>query len=240
MNGQPGRAGRAAGAALLVATAAWAGFRLYAGRTPARATADSARVAAAAGALRVPVGEASPPSAGDLSSADIVIPDRLPTFTLSDRNGKATPIAAWRGKSLVINFWATWCAPCRREIPLLESLYTEWAGRNVEVVGIAVDYREKVAAFANQLKIPYPLLVGEQDALDVAGQFGVDSPVFPFTVFTDQRGEVVALYVGELHRPQADLILGVVRKLDADQVELPEARRSIAAGLEALLPDHPG
>jgi thiol-disulfide isomerase/thioredoxin len=159
---------------------------------------------------------------------------------LRDRDGKAMPITAWSGKALVINFWATWCAPCRREIPLLESLYAEWGERNVEVVGIAVDYREKVAAFARQLKIPYPIMVGEQDALDVAAQFGVDSPVFPFTVFTDQRGEIVALFVGELHRPQADLILDMVHKLDADQVKLAEARRSIAAGLQAMAPPHPG
>jgi thiol-disulfide isomerase/thioredoxin len=204
-------------------------------------------------AIRVPAGEASPPTPSDLvqddpdgsdatdapPAAGVVIPARLPAFSLGDRDGKATPISAWDGKSLVINFWATWCAPCRREIPLLESLYSEWGGRNVEIVGIAVDYREKVSAFARQFKIPYPLLVGEQDALDVAARFGVDSPVFPFTVFTDQRGEIVALVVGELHRPQADLILDMVQKLNLDQVKLPEARRSIAAGLKALSPDHP-
>ena len=148
--------------------------------------------------------------------------------------GKPTSIAAWAGKSLVLNFWATWCAPCRREIPLLEALHGEWAGRNVRVIGIAVDHREQVLAYARDFKIPYPLLVGEQDALDVAARFGVESAVFPFTVFTDRRGEVVALFLGELHRPQADLILAVVRQLDRDQVVLSEARTSIAAGLQAL------
>ena len=80
----------------------------------------------------------------------------------------------------------------------------------------------------------YPLLIGEQDALDVAAELGVDSPVFPFTVFTDRRGEVVALYVGELHQPQADLILSVVQKLDTDLLQLPAARRVIADGLSAV------
>ena len=75
------------------------------------------------------------------------------------------------------------------------------------VVGIAVDHRDKVRHFAGEFKIDYPLLIGEQDALDVAAKFGMDVPAFPFTVFTDRRGEVVALFVGELHRPQADLIL---------------------------------
>ena len=76
--------------------------------------------------------------------------------------------------------------------------------------------------------MPIPLLVGEQDALDAAAALGVASPVFPFTVFTDARGEVVALYMGELHQAQADLILSRVQNLDQDQLALPEARRDIA------------
>jgi peroxiredoxin len=192
------------------------------------------------GAMRVPVGEASPPSASDFDDPtphDVPIPERLPAFSLHDSRGRITPIDTWAGKSLILNFWATWCAPCRRELPLLKTLNGEWAGRNVQVVGIAVDYPEKVAAFADEMKIPYPLLIGDQDALDVAARLGVASPVFPFTVFTDKRGEVVALYVGELHQAQADLILGVVQNLNEDRLKLPEARRNIAQGLQALAPN---
>jgi hypothetical protein len=76
--------------------------------------------------------------------------------------------------------------------------------------------------------------VGEEDALDVAAKLGMQSPAFPFTVFTDRRGQIVALFVGELHRPQADLILSVVENLNLDRVGLPEARRSIAEGLGKL------
>ena len=224
---------RLAGALLLVLVGIWAGERVYSSHHPATA-------------VRVPVGEASAPLPGDLAAADVAagplvakIPERLPDFSLGDRSGKATPIATWRGKSLILNFWATWCAPCRREIPLLESLATAWGGRNVEVVGVAVDHRENVLAYASELKIRYPLLIGEQDALDVAAALGVDAPVFPFTVFTDRRGQVVTLYVGELHQAQADVILSVVQKLDANQVELPEARRNISAELSAL-PRAPG
>ncbi len=158
---------------------------------------------------------------------------------MGDHTGKPTSIATWRGKSLIINFWATWCAPCRHEIPLLQSIRREWRDRNVEVVGIAVDYRDKVVAYAEELKIAYPLLVGEDDALDVARAFGVDSPAFPFTVFTDQRGEVVALFVGELHKTQADLILSVVQRLNQNQVPLAEARHAIAEGLRSLSAEQP-
>jgi len=168
------------------------------------------------------------------------IPQRLPQFSLENKAGKSTPIASFAGKSLVINFWATWCAPCRREIPLLETLHSEWTGREVSVIGIAVDYRDKVLEFADRFKINYPLLIGEQDALDAAAAFGVASPVFPFTVFTDRRGEVVALYVGELHRPQAELILSQVDSLNQDLVQLPVAQRAIAEGLRALAAKTPG
>jgi thiol-disulfide isomerase/thioredoxin len=162
------------------------------------------------------------------------IPDLLPQFSLQDRAGKATSIASFGDKSLIINFWATWCAPCRREIPLLEALQTEWAGRDMSVVGVAVDQRDKVLEFADRLKIGYPLLMGEQDALDAAAALGLASPVFPFTVFTDRRGEVVALFIGELHRPQAELILTKVQDLNQNLVELPAARRAITEGLRAL------
>ncbi len=84
-------------------------------------------------------------------------------------------------------------------------------------------------------KSGYPLLIGEQDALEAAAAFGVESPAFPFTVFTDRRGEVVALYVGELHQAQADLILSRVQDLDRDRIALPQARRTISEGLRALL-----
>ena len=182
--------------------------------------------------------EAGPEVAGALPARKI--PDRLPEFSLQDPSGKATPIGSFGDKSLIINFWATWCAPCRSEIPLLETLHAEWADRAVSVVGIAVDHREAVLEFAKRFKIGYPLLIGEQDALDAAAALGVESPVFPFTVFTDRRGEVVALFVGELHKPQAELILSQVQSLNQGQIELAAARHAIAAGLEQLAPKPAG
>jgi peroxiredoxin len=223
------RALRFAGAALVALVAVWAGARIH-----------SAWVARSTSAgIAIPVGEASPPTRSDLVDQPprpppAKIPDQLPDFSLAALDGKLTSIHAWSGKSLVINFWATWCAPCRREIPLLEGLSGEWASRGVTVIGVAVDHRDQVASFARELKISYPLLIGEQEALDVAGRFGVDSPVFPFTVFTDRRGEVVALYVGELRRPQVDLILSTVQDLDQNHIALQQARQVIAEGLRAL------
>ncbi len=229
------RAWRVAGALLVMAVAIWAGLRIFAGHATDRVAAGTPAV-----------GKAIPSISSDFDAPEGPavplprVPERLPTFSLADRTGKPISIATWRDKSLIINFWATWCAPCRHEIPLLESLSREWRGRGVEVIGIAVDYRDQVLAYADELKIAYPLLIGEQDALHVAAELGFESPVFPFTVFTDRRGEVVTLYVGELHKAQADLILSVVQNLNQNRVQLPEARHTIADGLHALAPQHSG
>jgi thiol-disulfide isomerase/thioredoxin len=230
---------RFAGVALVAAFAFWAGSRVYSTHVADRAHRTS---------IRVPAGEASAPTLSDLATdfntaaphALSKIPERLPSFSLTDREGKSTPITGWPGKSLIVNFWATWCAPCRREIPLLKALHREWADRDITVVGVAVDSRDKALAYAEELGITYPLLIGEQDALDAAAAFGVTDPAFPFTVFTDRRGEVVALYLGELHQAQADLILKVVQGLNQDRLALPEARQTIAEGLHALATASPG
>ena len=228
---------RATAAALVLLVGLWAGGRVYSIRMAARAP----------GRVISPVGEASPPTSSDFIAGfdaamppAVKVPDRVPDFSLENRSGKLTSIKSWYGKSLIINFWATWCQPCRREIPLLKALNSRWADRGVEVIGIAVDHRDTVLAYADELKIPYPLLIGEQDALEAAAAFGVESPAFPFTVFTDRRGEVVALYVGELHQAQADLILSQVQDLDRDRIALPQARRAISEGLRALVSASPG
>jgi thiol-disulfide isomerase/thioredoxin len=221
------------GAALLVLLGIWAGLKFH----TVHGTPDSG--------VPVPAGTASAPNPTEISALQAslphpVIPARLPDFALQDLSGKSTSVASWSGKSLVINFWATWCAPCRREIPLLKTLATDWADRDLTIVGIAVDRADKVREFAARFKIDYPVLIGEQDALDVAAKFGMDSPALPFTVFTDRRGEVVALFVGELHRPQADFILSEVQNLNQERVALPQAQRAIAEGLEAMAEKHSG
>jgi thiol-disulfide isomerase/thioredoxin len=226
---------RTAAAIAIAALAAWAGARLYLVRSAAPLAERS--VAAPAAALSSRDSPSPPDPALPLP---VKIPERLPVFALADRHGRTTSIESWPGKSLVINFWATWCAPCRREIPLLKSLASEWSGRNFQVVGIAVDYRDQVQSFADEFAIAYPILVGEQDALDAAAALGVASPALPFTVFTDRHGRVVTLFLGELHPPQARLILSVVQQLNEDQVDLRAAQHSITEGLGRLQADRAG
>jgi len=160
----------------------------------------------------------------------------VPDFSLADRAGQMRSLHDWNGKALIVNFWATWCAPCRKEIPLLQKLQRERAGEGFQVVGIAVDFREKVLAYADEMKIDYPLLIGEQEALDAASAFGVEAIGFPFTIFTDTRGRVVVAHMGELTQAEADLILGTVKAVDAGQRTLEQARAHIETGLAALSP----
>jgi len=130
-----------------------------------------------------------------------------------------------------VNFWATWCAPCRREIPLLNRLAREFEPRGFQLIGVAVDFPDAVTAYLKQTPIDYQILIGEQEGLDAARAFGIESLAFPFTVFTDAQGRIVTLHLGELHEHQARAILGAVAAIDAGQLDLPGARRQIETAL---------
>lgn len=177
-----------------------------------------------------------PQAAAPAESQQAAIPEVRPIFSLQDRDGKMRSITEWDGKSLVINFWATWCAPCRREIPFLRKLHAARASQNIEIIGIAIDFRENVLEYVKEVEIDYPLLIGEQDGLDAAAAFGLGSMGFPFTVFTDDQGRVVTAYLGELHQPQADMILDTVVAVNEGTLTLAEAKSRIATGLKALGP----
>ena len=161
------------------------------------------------------------------------IPEVLPQIALTDSAGVRRRLSEWKGRPLVINFWATWCEPCRREIPLLQRLRRDRSADGIEVIGIAVDFREAVLKYAQSLRIDYPLLIGEQDALEAVSAFGMDT-VLPFTVFADSQGRIVTLKVGELHADEADLILSRVGELGAGRIDLRAAREQIATGIRQL------
>jgi thiol-disulfide isomerase/thioredoxin len=180
-------------------------------------------------------GTADSPTPQSDAAAQPAMPSALPEFSLRDRDGNLRSIGSWTGKSMIVNFWATWCGPCRREIPLLKQIQEQQAAAGFQVVGVAVDEREEVLGFAEQIGINYPLLIGEQDGMDAAIKFGQASIGFPFTAFTDQQHRIVAFHQGELTRPQADVLLGVIGKLNRGELTL-EAARSLADEQLAALP----
>jgi thiol-disulfide isomerase/thioredoxin len=162
-----------------------------------------------------------------------VIPTDVPNVSLADADGVKHSLSEWKGRPVLINFWATWCDPCRREIPLLKALRHERAADGLEVIGIAVDFRDAVQRYAHEIGIDYPVLIGEQDGLDAIAAFGMDT-VFPFTVFADRRGRIVTLKIGELHREEALFILDQLKAVDQGRTELATARKTIADGVAAL------
>ena len=174
-------------------------------------------------------------SANDLPRATArgPVPEQLPDLTLFDGQGKPHRLSEWRGHPLLVNFWATWCEPCRREIPLLKSLRHREATQGLQVVGIAVDFRDAVLQYAQTMAIDYPILIGEQGGLEAIDSFGMEA-VFPFTVFADGQGRIVALKVGELHADEADFIVARVRDVEAGRIALAEARRQISKGMSEL------
>lgn len=176
---------------------------------------------------------ATPPPA-PAESRPARLADRVPAVRLADREGTLRSLADWQGKSLVVNFWATWCAPCRREIPLLGKLQEKYGPQGIQVIGIAADFRENVVAYADAAKIAYPLLIGEQDALDAAAAFGIDVVGFPFTVFSDSKGRIILCHVGELTQPVAEAILRVVLRVNQGQESPEQARSEIAETISRL------
>jgi thiol-disulfide isomerase/thioredoxin len=206
----------------LVALCTAGGFLVYHATRPERARLYPVPAAPPAAELAGP-----PPAAAHK------IPEELPPLVLPALHGAPSTLQGFRGQLLVVNFWATWCVPCRREIPLLQHLQREHAKDGVEIVGIAVDHRQEVAKYAEEHHIAYPLLVGEQGGLEMVKALGMDT-VLPFSVFADRAGRIVTLKIGELHPEEAEFILARMMDLDQGRMDLAAAREQISTGIAQL------
>ena len=137
--------------------------------------------------------------AGDERGAgSAAVAERLYAARLPDMKGHPQPLDQWRGRVLVVNFWATWCAPCREEIPGFVRLQERHGGRGLQFVGIAIDQPGKVADFARELGINYPLLIGGTESLDLLREAGNRQAILPYTVVIDRQGKVASRQPGGL------------------------------------------
>lgn len=131
---------------------------------------------------------------------------------LLDLSGRPRAFSEWTGKVVVVNFWATWCAPCLEEIPLLMAARKSHAKMGMDVVGIAIDQVAKISEFASKLSIDYTLLLAGTEGLELMRSLGNRSGGLPFTVFLDRTGTLVRKKLGVLRQPELDAILSDLAK----------------------------
>lgn len=137
----------------------------------------------------------------------------LPDFSLPDLSGRDVPSSTWAGRILVINYWASWCPPCVREMPMLIRAQEALAPQGVQFVGIAIDRAEDARAFVAQYPVNYPVLMGNPEAVELSRRLGNRLQGLPFTVIIDRRGRRVFSRTGELEaeelKASLDALLGV-------------------------------
>jgi thiol-disulfide isomerase/thioredoxin len=127
----------------------------------------------------------------------------LDTSPFSGLDGRPVKIQSLKGKVVVANFWATWCAPCREEAPMLNRLSRQWKNRGIVIVGIALDNKPAVQRFVAQEKIAYPVWLGNDSTMDLLPEMGNPAMGLPFTVILDPQGKQVGTLLGLLK--EADL-----------------------------------
>lgn len=124
-----------------------------------------------------------------------------------DLEGKPRALSEWRGKVLVVNFWATWCPPCLKEIPAFVDLQRRLGAEGLQFVGVALDSRDEVAAFVRDHAVNYPIMAGEEDVARYMQQMGNSIGALPFTLVFDRDGKVRHAQQGEWTGPEAESVL---------------------------------
>lgn len=141
-------------------------------------------------------------AAGNVEAAvatpESVVGQRRPDYTVARSDGELVSASDFDGQVVLVNFWATWCAPCREEMPMLAALHDEFAGQEFSVVGIALDEVEQARSFAAELGIEYPILIGTTDVMNVVRLYGNRTGVLPYSVLVDRDGTIRWAYLGAL------------------------------------------
>ena len=136
-------------------------------------------------------------------------------FSFPDMQEKMQPVTQWQGKILVINFWATWCPPCLKEIPEFIQWQQEFQPDSVQFVGIAIDDKDAVAGFLKSIGVNYPMLIAGDEGFMLARQLGNIVNVLPFTIIVDRQGKIVHRQSGELSRAQfLEAVRPLIRSYD--------------------------
>ena len=130
-----------------------------------------------------------------------------------DVQGQTQPLSQWRGQVLVLNFWASWCAPCREEMPDFAALRAQFRPQGIEFVGLAIDHSANVTQFLQRQPVNYPILIGEGAAHNLARQLGNPSGALPYTIVIDRDGKIILSHLGRLPRAKLEQALRKTRAI---------------------------
>ncbi len=125
-------------------------------------------------------------------------------LALTDLNGKTQDLAQWRGKVLIVNYWATWCHPCREEMPGFSRLQDKYRDKGVQFVGISIDTVDKIMEFQKTTPVNYPLLIGDIRVMENSAKLGNTRQALPFTAVFDREGRLSATKLGRLSEPELE------------------------------------
>jgi thiol-disulfide isomerase/thioredoxin len=139
---------------------------------------------------------------------------KLMALDLPDAKGVRQPLAQWKGKVLVVNFWATWCPPCRKEIPAFSAMSQKYADKGVQFIGISIDTEKNVSDFQAAQKVRYPLVIASPAAVQLTEELGNATQGLPFTLIIDKAGAISMVKLGALSEEELDRKLaGLIRPL---------------------------
>jgi peroxiredoxin len=133
--------------------------------------------------------------------------DRRPDFTLIDVDGTARSISDWDGKVILVNFWATWCPPCVREMPAFIKLYETYQDKGFTIIGVALDNKQDVIDFVDPMGVEYPILLGDQQGIKLTQEYGNRLGVLPYTVVIDRNGRIVERHRNEMTFEEAEALI---------------------------------
>jgi len=139
--------------------------------------------------------------------ATTVVGSKRPDFSLIDVEGDQRRIADWDGKVVIVNFWATWCPPCRREIPAFIALQEKYENQGFTIVGVALDSKQAAIDYVDPMGINYPILIGDTDGIAISQDYGNKLGVLPYTVIVDRQGIIRHTLAREVHQEEAEELI---------------------------------
>ena len=133
--------------------------------------------------------------------------DQRPDFTLMDVEDRPRSIRDWDGQVILVNFWATWCPPCVREIPAFNKLYDTYKHKGFTIIGIALDNKQDVIDFLDPMGVEYPILLGDQQGIKLTQEYGNRLGVLPYSVIIDRQGRIIERHRNEMTFEEAEQLI---------------------------------